>query len=43
MSNNSKDNNLLKYLTIGGALGISYLLITYLAKRKNLSAKPLDL
>lgn len=39
----SKEKNFVKYLILGGALGLSYLVIQYLSNRKNSKVKPLSL
>lgn len=39
----TKEKNLVKYLVLGGALGLTYLTIQYLSKRKNSKVKPLSL
>ena len=39
----SKEKNLMKYVAVGGALGLTYLAIQYLSSRRNSKLKPLPL
>ena len=40
---NAKEKNLMKYIAVGGALGLTYLAIQYLSTRKNSKLRPLSL